>query len=375
MSSNTTRGKSVPDAASSIRVVIISDQKRGHENQSRVVARMLGDDEPLLMLLRHGANELPLRLLLSALGPNVLRRAAAAAMVRKLLQPEDVQAFRSLATDVRDLQGRLRLFCVSTGTPPATLCLVTARLLDCPAVVNMTPSLLPRRLFALNIVPRHDLSATQLQRLPANVIAESLALGYHDSVAAKHLAARLKGEHGLGEGRRYVGLAVGGPSKACPWPDQRILQQLQQLLDQVRQAGVQLLVTTSRRTPPWCLSWLLEHYQDRAVVPYFLDASNDPLNPLPAFYELCESIFVTEDSFSMVCEALHAGHRPRLLRAGELPDRGKLARAYLQLGYALDNATQEASRIGESSAAGMRSPANIDYERLRTEVRARLGLE
>ena len=55
------------------RCVIISDTKRGHENQSRVLARMLGDSDPLVMNLRPrirngGLAELSLRIRMALLG-------------------------------------------------------------------------------------------------------------------------------------------------------------------------------------------------------------------------------------------------------------------------------------------------------------------
>ncbi len=76
-----------------VRVVIASDAKRGHENQSRVVARMLGDREPLVLHLRPRIEELPLRLRLALFGP---RRAQQPCARRSLcgacLQPEHPEA-------------------------------------------------------------------------------------------------------------------------------------------------------------------------------------------------------------------------------------------------------------------------------------------
>lgn len=90
---------------SPLRAIIITDGKRGHENQSRVIARMLGISEPLRMLLRPqfkegGWTELMLRLRLRLRGPQSFSRAAAGDLVRTMLKPEQPEAFRELVDEI-----------------------------------------------------------------------------------------------------------------------------------------------------------------------------------------------------------------------------------------------------------------------------------
>jgi len=364
------------------RCVIVSDGKRGHENQSRVLARMLGDESPLLMLLRQryregGLSEALLRLSLALRGPGTLSKRRAARLVARWLEPETKYGFRDFANEVATAQGGLRLFTVSTGTPPATLSLVLARMLGAESVVNMTPSLLPRRHFSLSIVPAHDLPAGEA--VPPGVVVTRLALGYHDAAAAEFMAGQLCLERQLERDGRYWGVAIGGPSAACPWAGDRVLDELAALHGLARGEGAQLLVTTSRRTPPHCLGWLRSHYLASPQVPYFLNAAEDPFNPLPALYELCERIFVTGDSYSMICEAVHAGHRPVVLRTrvGGVP--GKLGRALAALAeaglavYDDDSAERELpERL--SGTTPMRGEPNVEYRRVAAAVRAHFGL-
>lgn len=362
------------------RVVVISDGKRGHENQSLVLARMLGDDEPLVMSLREryrngGPAELLLRLRLLLRGPQAVGRSAAARLVQHWLKPESTDDFRSFAQQVKEERAGLALFTVSSGTPPATLNLVVARMLGARSIVNMTPSLLPRRYFDLCVVPAHDVRGQR--DLSRNVVVTPLALGYHNETAAAHLATQLRRECGLESGQTYWGVALGGPSKACPWAGDQILDELAALHGLARGENARLLVTTSRRTPDWCLQWLTEHYADSELVAYLLDASRDPLNPLPAFYELADRMFVTGDSFSMVSEAVHGGHRPVVLRVCAGLPPGKL-------GYALqlltedglvglgDGSTGLPERVG--GAAAGRGDANRQYRALRSRIRGVLGL-
>ena len=362
-----------------VRAVIVSDGKRGHENQSRVVARMLGDDAPLLMLLRDnvregGALELFWRMRFRLAGPGSIPQAAAAKAVQQLLKPEEPAAFREFAKEAADYTGAGNLFTISTGTPPATCNLILARLLGARPLVCMTPSLLPRELFTLSIVPRHDLPGEP----PPGVVPTLLALGYYDEPAAQLLAGTLCAEYHLEREQLYWGVAMGGPSKACPWHGDRVLDELAELYGLAKGQGAQLLVTTSRRTPEYVTAWLKQHYQNTPTVPYFLDASDDPLNPLPAFYDLCQRMFVTGDSFSMASEAIQAGHCPVILLTSPLPPPGKLTRALSGLAQTgqvvieLDDEESLALRVARQPDS--RGAANAEYERLRVEVRCRLGL-
>lgn len=359
------------------RVVIISDGKRGHENQSRVVARILDDANPLVMLLRDGGiTEAMLRLRLRGKGAAAIPQAKAARLVKRYLQPEQPGNFREFAAGAEEHRARGRLFTVSTGTPPATFNLVMAALLRCPPIVNMTPSLLPLQLFGLCIVPAHDVHPGVY--LPPNVVVSPLALGHHDAAAAQLMAGQLSRDAGLAAGEEYWGVAIGGPSKSCPWHGDRVTDELAALHGLARGEKIRLLVTTSRRTPEYCLNWLRRHYVDSDRVAYFLDASQDPSNPLPAFYELSRRMFVTGDSFSMLSEAIHAGHRPVVLETAPALPGGKLGRALRSLDEAgLAVLGETGSHLPQRVAlqpAG-RQAANEYYGQLRAEVRGRLGLD
>jgi mitochondrial fission protein ELM1 len=61
-------------------------------------------------------------------------------------------------------------------------------------------------------------------------------------------------------------------------------------------------VTTSRRTPPE-----VENLIDRLPFDYKLINSRDPYNPVPAFIQLCDRLFVTSDSASMISECASFG--------------------------------------------------------------------
>lgn len=359
----------------SVRAVVVSDSKRGHENQSRVLALMLGDTDPVVLRIRAFGGEPALRLWLAVRGRRGLSQAAAARCVQRCLAPEDNIAFRSLAQEYRESRGSLRLIAVSSGTPAATFNLVAARLFNAPAVVNMTPSLLPRRWFDVNVVPEHDLR--EGAALPANVLATPLALGYYDEPHARLEAAELCRRYGLNPGGNYVALAVGGPSASSPWDDAFVIECLDRLLEDASRSGVRCLATTSRRTPRACAAHLAARHSAHGEPAYLLDAALDPANPLPAFYALARAVVVTADSFSMVCEAIHAGLHPVVLGTARQVGRGKLARALskLETSGRITPIRRPEDVTGWREKGRRRSPPNEFYFSLRAQLLAKLGLD
>ena len=61
-------------------------------------------------------------------------------------------------------------------------------------------------------------------------------------------------------------------------------------------------VTTSRRTDP-----AVEQLIERLPFDYTLINSRDSYNPVPAFIELCDHLYVTSDSASMISECASFG--------------------------------------------------------------------
>jgi hypothetical protein len=151
-------------------------------------------------------------------------------------------------------------------------------------------------IFDLIVPPRHDrLTGRNVlailgspNRIHAGLLAEA-----RDSFSAE--LARLPGPR--------AAFLMGGDSKhhrfstaACDYLLGRI--------EQVRQMGVSLMITTSRRTPPGLTRALAERYGEASDV--WLH-QGDGANPYFAFLAGADFIFVTEDSTNMLTEAAATG--------------------------------------------------------------------
>lgn len=101
-------------------------------------------------------------------------------------------------------------------------------------------------------------------------------------------------------GERYVALVVGGPNPAFGFDRDRF----RRVLDAVFSCfpGFRIVVATSRRTPAD-----IEEEIDRHPFEAKFLYSRDPVNPIPDFLASCEYVFITADSTSMISEAVTFG--------------------------------------------------------------------
>jgi len=101
-------------------------------------------------------------------------------------------------------------------------------------------------------------------------------------------------------GERYVGLVVGGPNRVYRYDRDRF----RQVLDSIFAGfpGSRIVVTTSRRTPA-----AIEEEIDRHPFEEKFLYSRNPVNPIPDFLSSCEYVFITADSTSMISEAVTFG--------------------------------------------------------------------
>ena len=97
-----------------------------------------------------------------------------------------------------------------------------------------------------------------------------------------------------------IGILLGGNNKAGNMNPQKIGQQLNQI--EQNHPGSEIWVTTSRRTPPEVETDLRQR-----KFAYRHLYSEEPYNPIPAFIHLCDHLYVTIDSTSMLSECVSSG--------------------------------------------------------------------
>ncbi len=261
-----------------LRLWLVGDGKAGHENQSLGLADALARLTPVTV--EH--------LTIPRSSFTLRRLRDLVALGRGLAPPELIVG-------------------AGHATHPALLLLGKRH--QVPVVVLMKPTL-PCSLFDLCFVPRHDLGHGK----PANVVPTHGAL---NRVTAPPPGPR---HHGL--------FLIGGPSRHHGFDAPAILRQIHKVVTSTPDLAWQM--TDSRRTPPDFLDQVAALKLPVEIFP------NSRTGPTWVGDHLAASrdAWVTEDSVSMVCEALGGGARVGILPAPRLKRRSRVVRG---LQYLLDD--------------------------------------
>jgi mitochondrial fission protein ELM1 len=273
-----------------MKALILTDGKPGHENQSVALCRHLGLDfekvtvsypwkpaKAFSYLLDH------LRLyseVLFRVSNLPLPLVVAVASRRPL--PSAVK-FQVSSFDV----------VVSTGSTTFYPNKVIARELKIPNIAILNPKGY-RPDFTKILCPAYDHPPKRgnIIELPLNLCAADPAFFVEKADEFKKLYKPAK--------PAAVGFIIGGPNAVSTIDAGRIEQQLKQAFALTE--GCERWVTTSRRTPTE-----VEAVIESLPFDYRLINSRDPYNPVPAFIRLCDRLFVTSDSASMISECASFG--------------------------------------------------------------------
>lgn len=173
------------------------------------------------------------------------------------------------------------ILCAGHGTHLAALSL--ARHLRCLCMVCMKPSL-PLRLFDLCIIPRHDLPDGENT---GGAIFQTI--GAINSIKPDPEAPKTE-----------TLVLIGGPSKEFDWEAETVLNQLTTI---TRRSTSPVVLTTSRRTPADFVQDVAATCPSIRVEPVEQTGPTWVADHLAAARE----VWVTQDSVSMVYEALSSG--------------------------------------------------------------------
>lgn len=126
-------------------------------------------------------------------------------------------------------------------------------------------------------------------------------------------------------GRRYVALVIGGDSKHAALDPEQLKTQLERIFALL--PGYGFWLTTSRRTSAAVENVLRQFSFDRAV--YY---SEEQINPIPDFLRHSDYVFLTADSTSMISEAVSYGSaKIEIISASASILQGKLGRLLQRL--------------------------------------------
>lgn len=284
------------------RVLILTDGKAGHENQSKAFARALGGEAELLGVRFRSKFRKALSYLFDRFGI----MSASLFTTDRPLPPAD---------------GIVAVVGTGSGTfyPAKTL----ARRLGVPCGVVLYPRGYRIATFDCVLAPAFDRppKASNVVEIPANLVSADDAFYAKgvDAFAAHH--ARTTGR-APDPAREPVAVIVGGPNKCSTMTADWIRARLDAVFAESDPSGRRAFwVTTSRRTPPD-----VEAAIDSYPWDYKLIYSRDTFNPIPAFVALAKRLYVTAESTGMLSEACTSGSADVVALDNLLPGRHKFRR-------------------------------------------------
>jgi len=249
-------------------VLVLTDGKPGHENQSVALCRHLGLQYETAAVSYPSKIAKALSYLLDRLG----------IYTDKLFDCSMPHAPCPLL--------------VSTGSTTFYPNKVMAKKLGIPNVAILNPSGY-RSDFDLILCPAYDHPPKRknVTELPLNLCAAD-----PDFFAQK--TTEFQQKHS--QQKPSAGFIIGGPNAVSEINSTELKIKLEQAFALTE--GCERWVTTSRRTPPE-----VEALIESMPFDFTLINSRDPYNPIPAFIQLCDRLFVTSDSASMISECASFG--------------------------------------------------------------------
>ena len=252
-------------------VLILSDGKPGHFNQSIALCRHLE--------LNYTIQEIAYK-----------SRAAKAASY--LLDRLGIYSESLFVQSVCSSQPENVDLIVSTGSTTYYANKLLARRLKRPNLAILYPK--GYRLdFSHILCPAYDHPPKRenITELPLNLCAAESAFFIEK-------AAEFQTKHPITS--PSIGVVIGGPNAVSDLDPEQIARQLNQIFALTE--GMERWVTTSRRTPKE-----IEQIVEAMPFDYTLINSRDAYNPIPAFIQSCDRLFVTSDSASMISECASFG--------------------------------------------------------------------
>lgn len=253
------------------RVLILSDKKPGHENQSLALCQRLGFSHTIVPV------RYPTRIA-KALSYPLDRMGIRTRRLFRIAPPlPDAAQYDIICSAGSTTYYPARVLAAKTGKPHVAILYPRGYRTDCTAI------LCPET----DDPPNHP-----------HIIPLPISLCAADPEFFDQRTREFKNRHPAH--RPSTGFIIGGPNAVTTIHPETLRVQLDQAF--AASNDHERWVTTSRRTPPE-----IEALIESLPFDYRLIASRDPFNPIPAFIQLCDRLYLTDDSASMISECVSFG--------------------------------------------------------------------
>lgn len=287
-------------------IAIISDGKIGHQRQSESIAVQL---KQALKQRDISANIKTVTLIfkdkylakifsLIAFLSNPYFFQGRLGLLRRFLTEDSFNAFMSVKAD----------FIVSCGSSIACINHMLSVDLGAKSIVNLTPGITNKKKFDLVILPQHDREENSKEL--ANVVYTK---GAPNLISDKYLDEQKEGllkhfSHLKSKVRDKIGIFIGGSSNNVYITQHQIRVLLRQIREVSNELNMDIMITTSRRTPPTIERYLKTEVKadGKCILCVIANDQNVP-EAVGGILALSDIVVVSGDSISMISEAVTSG--------------------------------------------------------------------
>lgn len=287
-----------------MKIVVLSDNRPGHYKQSLGIVQNLTDYtiEWQDIRFRHKWRDNILRIFICIFGGVSLPTP----FIKSVL------AWSLHSTDYKSLLIKNNVDIVmSTGSSLATVNLLLGKLYQAKTITCRRPSPMGIRHFDLAVLPMLSWHKCKNQKnvcktigVPNPISSETLNNIRDNYVESLKL-----------DRRKCLGILIGGTDKSEIITIQDASLLFETIDSVVRNLNLQILLTTSRRTPAEVIEYLKSKLETRDWCSLFIEPNSPSMidQPYEAILALSDLLIVTGDSFSMVCEAASSGRQVLVL--------------------------------------------------------------
>jgi lauroyl/myristoyl acyltransferase/mitochondrial fission protein ELM1 len=296
-------------------ILILSDGKPGHYNQSLGIMDRMRDVsvKTIQVKFKRKWRDDLLRISARILGSVELPRNLIKAMLQWSM--ESSSAAEMLGAGCFDA-------ILSTGSSVAAPNLLLGQFTGAKTAVCTRPSPVGTNHFDLAILPAHTRSRRHAKNEVNTLGVPNRITPEYVNEAGAHLARKL----GTDKQLYTIGLLLGGDDRHYSIPPGMVSKLCDILLDVCREIDARIILTTSRRTAPESEDVIREKVVGNPLCCFAILASEPQQeNPVSGILGASQVTIVTEDSFSMVCEAASSGRKVIILEV-ERKKQGHLKR-------------------------------------------------
>lgn len=221
---------------------------------------------------------------------------------------------------------------IAAGSQTHASLFAAGRATRTPTIMIMAPPRGLQRLFDLCIVPMHD------QRRGGNIVETTGAINLID--CADHIDA----PNGL--------FLIGGPSQHHEWDSDSLTRQISDILQ--ANPEISWTLTNSRRTPSETMDSIKKQFSNKARI---ILVDNTGADWLPRELARNRYVWVTEDSVSMIYEALSSGAKVGAL---PVPRKSRNSRVIRGVDQLIQNGQVWPYRPDQCDLSNVKAPAPLN---------------